>query len=216
MTRRITLKLATSMDSRIAVASGESRWITGPAARAAVHQLRADHQAVLVGVETVIADDPSLTVRLDDFAGPQPHRIVLDSRQRTPLTAALVATAKEIPTILVTTHPAGERLTDAGVTVVQVAEREGRVDLCAAVETLATACGVERILVEGGGQVAAAFVRAGLVDAVEWFRAPILLGDEGRPAIGCLDLPALADAPRFRRVSASEVGDDLWERYERA
>ena len=215
MTRRITLKLATSMDGRIATASGESRWITGPAARAAVHQLRAGHQAVLVGVETVIADDPSLTVRLDAFAGPQPHRIVLDSRLRTPLSAALVATAKDIPTILVTTHPAGERLTDAGVTVVQVAEREGRVDLCAAVEALA-GCGVERVLVEGGGQVAAAFVRAGLVDAVEWFRAPIILGDEGRPAIGCLDLPTLADAPRFRRVSAAEVGDDLWERYERA
>src|SRR6516225_6902404 len=106
MSRRISLKLATSMDSRIAAASGESRWITGPDARAAVHGLRAAHQAVLVGVETVIADDPALTVRLDDFAGPQPHRIVLDSRQRIPITAALVATAKEIPTILVTTHPA--------------------------------------------------------------------------------------------------------------
>jgi diaminohydroxyphosphoribosylaminopyrimidine deaminase/5-amino-6-(5-phosphoribosylamino)uracil reductase len=139
---------------------------------------------------------------------------VLDSRQRIPITAALVATAKEIPTILVTTHPASERLTDAGVTVLQVAEHEERVDLCAAVEALARV-GVERVLVEGGGRVAGSFIRAGLVDAVEWFRAPILLGDDGRPAVDCLGLQALADAPRFRLAGVSVVGEDLWERYER-
>jgi diaminohydroxyphosphoribosylaminopyrimidine deaminase / 5-amino-6-(5-phosphoribosylamino)uracil reductase len=214
MSRRISLKLATSLDSRIATATGESRWITGPEARAAVHGLRAAHQAVLVGVETVIADDPALTVRLEAFEGPQPHRIVLDSRQRIPLTAALVATAGEVPTILITTHPTNPRLTDAGVKVLEVGECEGRVDLSAAVEALGR-CGVERLLVEGGGQVAASFVRAGLVDAVEWFRAPILLGDEGRPALGRLDLKTLAEAPRFRRTQVSAVGEDLWERYER-
>jgi diaminohydroxyphosphoribosylaminopyrimidine deaminase/5-amino-6-(5-phosphoribosylamino)uracil reductase len=214
MSRLITLKLATSMDSRIAAASGESRWITGPEARQAVHGLRAAHQAVLVGVETVIADDPALTVRLDDFQGSQPHRIVLDSRQRIPITAALVATAKEIPTILITTHPSNDRLTDAGVTVLEVAERDGRVDLRAAIEALERV-GVERVLVEGGGQVAGSFIRAGLVDAVEWFRAPILLGDDGRPAIDRLELRALADAPRFRLTGVSIVGEDLWERYER-
>ena len=214
MTRRITLKLATSLDGRIATAAGESRWITCPEARAAVHGLRAAHQAVLVGIETVIADDPALTVRLEDYAGPQPHRIVLDSRQRIPLTSALVATASAVPTILLTTHPSNKRLTDAGVTVLQVAERDGRVDLHAAVEAL-VGVGVETVLVEGGGQVAASFLQAGLVDAVEWFRAPILLGDEARPAVGCLDLLDLAAAPRFRRTGLSEVGIDVWERYER-
>jgi diaminohydroxyphosphoribosylaminopyrimidine deaminase/5-amino-6-(5-phosphoribosylamino)uracil reductase len=214
MNRRISLKLATSMDSRIAAATGESRWITGPEARKAVHDLRAAHQAVLVGVDTVIADDPALTVRLDDFEGPQPHRIVLDSRQRIPITAALVATAKEAPTILITTHPCNPRLTDAGVTVLEVAERDGRVDLSAALEAL-KGVGVERVLVEGGGQVAGSFIRAGLVDAIEWFRAPILLGDDGRPAVDCLGLQALADAPRFRLTGVSVVGEDLWERYER-
>jgi diaminohydroxyphosphoribosylaminopyrimidine deaminase/5-amino-6-(5-phosphoribosylamino)uracil reductase len=215
MTRRITLKLATSLDGRIATASGESRWITGPDARREVHALRADHQAVLVGVETVIADDPALTVRLGDFTGLQPQRLVLDSRLRTPPGSVLVTTAREAPTIIITTQGSNKRLTDAGVTVIEAGERDGRVDLAAAVAAL-KGRGVDHILIEGGGQVAAGFLRAGLVDAVEWFRAPILLGAEGRPAIGGLNLAALADAPRFRRTGVMDVGSDLWERYERS
>jgi diaminohydroxyphosphoribosylaminopyrimidine deaminase / 5-amino-6-(5-phosphoribosylamino)uracil reductase len=219
MTRRITLKLATSLDGRIATASGESRWITGPDARRQVHALRADHQAVVVGVETVIADDPALTVRLGDFTGMQPHRVVLDSCLRTPASSVLVATARESPTIVVTTQVAAaqdsnKRLTDAGVTVIEAGEKDGRVDLVSAIAALRR-LGVDHILIEGGGQVAAGFLCAGLVDAVEWFRAPILLGAEGRPAIGGLNLSALADAPRFRRIGVAEVGEDLWERYER-
>ncbi|HEX4181048.1 MAG TPA: RibD family protein [Caulobacteraceae bacterium] len=214
MTRRITLKLATSLDGRIATASGESRWITGPDARREVHGLRAAHQAVLVGVETVIADDPALTVRLGDFTGMQPQRIVLDSRLRTPPSSVLVATAREAPTVVITTRGANQRLTDAGVTVIEAGEQDGRVDLVSAIAAL-RGRGVDQILIEGGGRVAAGFLRAGLVDAVEWFRAPILLGAEGRPAIGGLDLGVLADAPRFRRTNVAEVGQDLWERYER-
>jgi diaminohydroxyphosphoribosylaminopyrimidine deaminase/5-amino-6-(5-phosphoribosylamino)uracil reductase len=215
MTRRITLKLATSLDGRIATASGESRWITCPEAREAVHQLRAEHQAVLVGIETVLADDPTLTVRLADYSGAQPHRVVLDTRQRLPLSSQLVATAARVPTILLTTHASNKRLTDAGVTVLQVAERDGRVDLAAALKALEDV-GVQRVMIEGGGQVASSFVSAGLVDVIEWFRAQILLGDEARPAIGGLDLQALSDAPRFRRVGVKEVGADLWERSERS
>ena len=156
MTRRITLKLATSLDGRIATASGESRWITCPEARQAVHGLRAQHQAVLVGVETVIADDPALTVRLEDYQGPQPRRIVLDSRQRIPLTSALVSTAAQVPTILITTHPSNKRLTDAGVTVLQVPERDARVDLAAAVDGLGRrgrGDGADRRRRPGGGEL---------------------------------------------------------------
>ena len=214
MTRRITLKLATSLDGRIATASGESRWITGPDARREVHALRAAHQAVLVGVETVIADDPALTVRMGDFTGMQPQRVVLDSRLRTPPSSILVTTARETPTVVITTHGSNECLTDAGVTVIEAGEKDGRVDPGSAVAALKER-GVDQILIEGGGQVAAAFLRAGLVDAVEWFRAPMLLGAEGRPAVGGLAIGVLAEAPRFRRVSVAEVGQDLWERYER-
>ncbi len=211
---RVTLKLATSLDGRIATAGGESRWITGPEAREAVHRLRSEHDAVLVGVETALADDPDLTVRLPDYRGAQPARVVLDSRQRLSLGSRLVRTAREIPTYVVTTAISNKRLTDAGVRVLEVIADDGRPDLPATLAELAGQ-GIGRVFVEGGGQVAASFLRAGLVDALEWFRAPIILGAEGRPAIGGLALAALADAPRLRRVSVETVGDDLWERYER-
>lgn len=228
----VTLKLATSLDGRIATASGESRWITGPAAREQVHRLRAMHQAVLVGVETAIADDPELTVRLPGFVGIQPVRVVLDSRQRLPQGSKLVRDAERLATVVITVENPNNRLTDAGVTVLQVAETDGRADPKAALAALGdylkgrlaeglpgykAETGFEpRVFVEGGGQVAASLIAADLVDAVEWFRAPMVLGDEGRPGIGAFVLKDLAAAPRFRRTAVETVGDDLWERYEKA
>jgi diaminohydroxyphosphoribosylaminopyrimidine deaminase/5-amino-6-(5-phosphoribosylamino)uracil reductase len=215
----VTLKLATSLDGRIATASGESRWITGPAAREQVHRLRALHQAVLVGVETAIADDPELTVRLPGFVGVQPVRVVLDSRQRLPLTSKLVRDAGRLATVVITGQNPNNRLTDAGVTVLQVMESDGRPEPRAALAALRAHLPLGEasgVFIEGGGQVAASFLAAGLVDALEWFRAPIVLGDEGRPAVGAFVLKDLAGAPRFRRVAVEAVGDDLWERYEKA
>ncbi len=226
----VTLKLATSLDGRIATASGESRWITGPRAREEVHRLRALHQAILVGVETAIADDPELTVRLPGFVGFQPVRVVLDSRQRLPLTSKLVREAERLPTVVITIENPNNRLTDAGVTVIQVAQSEGRPEPKAVLEALQTdfqrrledrfpgevAGMTMNLMIEGGGQVAASFLSAGLVDQIEWFRAPIILGDEGRPAIGAFVLKDLAAAPRFRRLAVETVGDDLWERYGKA
>jgi diaminohydroxyphosphoribosylaminopyrimidine deaminase/5-amino-6-(5-phosphoribosylamino)uracil reductase len=210
----VTLKLATSLDGRIATAAGQSRWITGEKSREAVHRLRAEHDAVLVGVETALADDPELTVRLADHQGPQPARVVLDSRQRLSPSCKLAATARRIPTYVVATTEPEPALLDAGVRVLRApAVGEDRPDLKMVVAMLADE-GLERILVEGGGQVAASFLRCGLVDAVEWFRAPIVIGGEGRPAIGALTISGLADAPHFRRVAVRTLGDDLWESYE--
>jgi diaminohydroxyphosphoribosylaminopyrimidine deaminase/5-amino-6-(5-phosphoribosylamino)uracil reductase len=212
----VTLKLATSLDGRIATGAGESRWITGEAAREAVHRLRAQHDAVLVGVETALADDPELTVRLPGFNGPRPARVVLDSRQRLSRTCKLVATAREVPTYVVATTEPEAELVQAGVRVLRVrAVGEDRPELKTVVQALAGE-GLSRLLVEGGGLVAASFVRCGLVDAIEWFRAPVLIGGEGRPGIGALAVAGLAEAPRFRRVEVREVGADLWERYEKA
>jgi diaminohydroxyphosphoribosylaminopyrimidine deaminase/5-amino-6-(5-phosphoribosylamino)uracil reductase len=211
----VTLKLATSLDGRIATASGQSRWITGERSREAVHRLRAEHDAVLVGVETALADDPELTVRLPGYNGRQPARVVLDSRQRLSPGCRLVAGAREIPTYLIATTPPRPDLVAAGVRVLQVrAVGEDRPELKTVVQALA-AEGLSSLFVEGGGQVAASFLRCGLVDALEWFRAPIVIGGEGRPAVGALAVAGLADAPHFRRIEVRELGDDLWERYER-
>ncbi len=211
----VTLKLATSLDGRIATGAGQSKWITGEVSREAVHRLRAAHDAVLVGVETALADDPELTVRLAAYNGRQPARVVLDSRQRLSPACKLVATAREIPTYVVSVTDPDPILTEAGVRVLKVrAVGEDRPELKAVVQALA-AEGLERLFVEGGGQVAASFLRCGLVDALEWFRAPIVIGGEGRPAVGALAVSGLADAPHFRRVEVRELGDDLWERYER-
>jgi diaminohydroxyphosphoribosylaminopyrimidine deaminase/5-amino-6-(5-phosphoribosylamino)uracil reductase len=211
----ITLKLATSLDGRIATAAGESRWITGEAAREQTHRLRAEHDAVLIGAETALADDPELTVRLPGHEGHQPARVVLDSRQRLRADCKLVRTARQIPTYVVSTTEPEPHLTEAGVKVLPVrAVGEDRPELKTVVEAL-RAEGLSRIFVEGGGQVAASFLRCGLVDALEWFRAPIVIGGEGRPGVGALAIAALADAPHFRRVEVRELGGDLWERYER-
>lgn len=208
MRPRVTLKLATSLDGRIATASGESQWITGPDARQQGHRLRASHDAILVGVETVLADDPELTVRLPDYAGSHPLRVVLDSRLRTPVTAK-VASGNTLILTTAAPHVIGQ------AEVVAVAADDGRPAVAAVLEAL-TARGVTSLLIEGGGRVAASFLQAGVVDAIEWFRAPILLGGEGRPCVASLALAKLADAPKFRRLGVEPVGNDLWERYARA
>lgn len=204
---KVTLKLATSLDGRIATADGESRWITGTLAREQGHRLRAAHDAILVGVETVLADDPELTVRLPGRAVDQPLRVVMDSRLRTPDTARVVSGEPALILTAAQPRPIG------GARVETVRADEGRPNPQAALIAIARA-GAGSVLIEGGGQVAASFLRAGLVDQLEWFRAPILLGGEGRACVAALALANLASAPKFRRLSVEPIGDDLWERYE--
>lgn len=204
----VTLKVATSLDGRIATGTGESKWITGEDARLEGHRLRAAHDAILVGIETVLADDPELTARLPGRSVDQPLRVVLDSRLRTPATAKVVGE----DTLILT---AAEPVVIGPARVERIDSEDGRPTASAALAAIGRA-GARSLLIEGGGQVAASFLRAGLVDRIEWFRAPILLGGEGRPCIAALALAKLTDAPKFRRVSAEPVGDDLWERYERS
>jgi len=210
----VTLKLATSLDGRIATAAGESRWITGEPARMQVHHLRAENEAVLVGAQTAIRDDPELTVRYPGYGGPQPMRVVLDTHQRTPLSSKLVAGARDIPVLMFTGIKPQQALIDAGVRVIQKPAQEVGTDVSQVLQLLREE-GLPRLFVEGGGRVAASFIRSGVVDRLEWFRAPLILGGEGKAAIGELHVEGLAQAMRFRRVDCAPVGDDLWERYER-
>lgn len=209
----ITLKLATTLDGRIATASGQSRWITGEEARRCVHELRAGHDAVLVGIETVIKDDPELTVRLQGYEGFQPTRIVFDSKGRIPLHSKLVQTARVIPTWVVTTHNLNPEIQAAGVKAIKVASFHQRVDILQAMEALASA-GIERLFIEGGGLIATAFIKAGLVDRLEWFRSATILGGDARSVIGFLNIDDIHGMIRFSRLGVQAVGDDLWESYE--
>lgn len=215
----VTLKLATSLDGRIALASGESKWITGESARAEVHHLRAAHDAVIVGSETVIADDPELTARLDPMPERQPLRIVADSRGRIPATAKLFSTLEIGPVAIATletTDLDARWPSSQGLQFWMLPAGEGSSSI-SLVEMMNSArrAGVASMMVEGGGQLAAAFIRAGLVDRIEWFRAPILLGGDGRPCLGDLNLASLADAPKYARTAVRELGPDLWETYVR-
>lgn len=211
----VTLKLATSLDGRIGTAAGESRWITGQAAREQVHRLRAQHDAVLVGVNTALRDDPELTVRYPGYEGPQPSRVVLDTHQRLPVTSKLATTADVAPVVLITgLVTPSEALRRAGVEILYAPAREAGIEIPEVLRLLAEK-GLSRLFVEGGGRVAASFIRAGAVTCVEWFRAPIMLGGEGVAAIGDLHVEGLAQAFHLRRVAVAPVGDDLWERYER-
>ncbi|WP_296167676.1 RibD family protein [uncultured Brevundimonas sp.] len=211
---QVVLKMATSLDGRIATATGESKWITGEAARSHGHWLRDVCNAIVVGVETVLADDPDLTFRnpWNDRLKPevpgQPLRVVLDSRLRTPPDAKV---SREGTLILTAVEP--RKVGGAEVHRIAV-DHTGRPSVAAILEAL-LARGIGSLVVEGGGQVAASFLSAGAVDMIHWYRAPILLGDEGRPCVASLALAKLADAPKFRRLSAEPLGDDLWERYER-
>lgn len=208
----VTLKMATSLDGRIATASGQSRWITGPAARAAVHEMRAASDAVAVGSGTALADDPSLTAR--DVDGPvrQPTRVVVDSRARLPVGSSLARGAPTPPVLLFGSPDAPAAavaaLEAAGVEVISIEQRgpERYGEILAELGRRE----IQSLLVEGGAGLAGALLDAELVDRVVWMQAPMLIGGEGAPAavagsgIGDLDRPW-----RLHGVTVERLGDDI-------
>ena len=216
---RVTLKLATSLDGRIATAAGESQWITGEASRAEVQRLRAARDAVLVGAETVRKDNPSLLARTEPAPAKQPTRVVVTTRLEIAPDAKMFGDVAIAPVIVFgapRVSPARHAILEAmGARIEAVETGLGGVDMSAVLERLA-ALGIGSVLVEGGGKIAASLIAAGAVDRIEWFRAPLILGGDGRPAIADLTYDALADAPRFKRVALRELGPDVWESYERA
>ncbi len=207
----VTLKLATTLDGRIADSAGVSKWITGPQARAEAHALRARNDAVLVGGRTAAADDPELTCRLPGLRNRTPIRIVLGGR----LTPKLAATAHEAPVWhLVAPGAATEELA-VGERLEVPADAEGALDPEAALRLIAER-GVNRLMVEGGGRAAAALLRRDLVDRLVWFRAPSVIGGDGVPAVAAFGARMLDDPPAFVRVSVRPAGRDLIETYERS
>jgi diaminohydroxyphosphoribosylaminopyrimidine deaminase/5-amino-6-(5-phosphoribosylamino)uracil reductase len=210
----VTLKIAQSLDGKTATAAGDSKWITGDEARRYGHLLRARHDAILVGINTALADDPELTCRIAGLESCSPLRVVLDTRLRLGEQWKLVTTAKQMRTIVFTTATkSADGLRSAGVEVVQVArDARGRPDLFALLTELSKRK-VTRLLVEGGATVHAAFLDRGLADRLEIFTAPITLGAAGHSAIDALATLTLAEAPRFHRVSRRMLGADLLESF---
>jgi diaminohydroxyphosphoribosylaminopyrimidine deaminase/5-amino-6-(5-phosphoribosylamino)uracil reductase len=213
----VTLKVATSMDGRIATHGGDSQWITGEPARRYAHLLRARHDAIMVGSRTAIADQPRLTCRLPGLEDRSPVRLVTDSRLHLPLTDPLVAGAGGTPTWLLTLEaadaPRRRAFLDAGVEVIGLpADPAGRIDIAAGLKALGER-GLTRVMIEGGGRLAANMLGAGVIDRIEWFRAPTLIGGDGIAALGPLGLERVADAPRYMRVSHTFLGDDVLESY---
>lgn len=213
----VTLKLATSLDGRIATASGESQWITGPQSRARVHLLRAQHDAILVGGGTARADDPLLTQRGLGIAR-QPVRLIAARSLDLPDSGRLAASVSETPLWLFhgASAPADRiaRWQALGARLIPLPETAEGLDPTALLQALG-AEGLTRLFCEGGGQLAAALLRAGLVDDLITFTAGLALGADGRPALGPLPGP-LADAPRFRLISADRIGDDMMLHWTRA
>jgi diaminohydroxyphosphoribosylaminopyrimidine deaminase/5-amino-6-(5-phosphoribosylamino)uracil reductase len=196
----LTLKLALSLDGRIATRTGASKWITSPESRLRVQALRALHDAVMIGVNTVLTDDPRLTVR--DVPGRSPVRVIVDSKLRLPLTSQIVQTAQQIPTCVATTQQAPRSTVDAlealGVRVIRVpTTAEGRCDTVALLRELAMR-EVVTVMCEGGSELAGSLLAHGSVDELHVFMAPRLLGPRGRPgAVDWAGPENPADAPHM-------------------
>lgn len=207
----LSLKLALSLDGRIATRTGASKWVTGADARARVHALRSTQDAVAVGIGTAIADDPRLTVR--DAPGPSPLRVVFDTKLRLPQNARLVQSAREIPTLVICNADASvtaeEELVTHGVEVVRApSSAEGRIDVGAALHLLAER-GIVTLMVEGGAELAGSLLASRLADELHAFIAPTLLGPRGRPgAVDWAGPDKPADAPRISHPQWELCGTD--------
>lgn len=214
---RLTLKLAATLDGRIATKSGESRWISGEAARERAHLLRARSDAVLIGAGTARADDPMLDVRLPGLEHRKPVRLVADPSLSCPVDGRLLRTAAQHPVWLLAgsaaLEPKKDALRKAGAEILEVATLpEGALDPAAMLARLGER-GLTEVFCEGGGRLAASLLSAGLVDRLIWVSAGAAIGQEGAAAIGPLALSRLANAPRFDLQRMERVGADLWSEW---
>jgi diaminohydroxyphosphoribosylaminopyrimidine deaminase/5-amino-6-(5-phosphoribosylamino)uracil reductase len=214
----VILKLAVSADDKIGAAGHKPIAITGEAAKTRVHLLRAQSDAILVGIGTVLADDPSLTCRLPGMEARSPVRVVLDRALRMPGTSNLVQSARQTPLWVIASEtaeaPAAVKLGAAGAQVIRVAAAGADLDLSAVLHALAEK-GITRLMVEGGARVASSFVSAGLVDEIWLLRGPDKVGADGVAALDALPLAAIAQSPSFKVRASETIGKDTLTVYER-
>ncbi|MBC2714160.1 MAG: bifunctional diaminohydroxyphosphoribosylaminopyrimidine deaminase/5-amino-6-(5-phosphoribosylamino)uracil reductase RibD [Desulfobacteraceae bacterium] len=209
----VMLKCAATLDGRIATRTGDSKWVTGESSRKYVHELRHEMDAIMVGVNTVKADNPSLTTRLEDKKGADPIRIVLDTKLSIPENSKLLQSPPGSDTLIITgnskSSPKRDNLEKPGVKVIDAAMKDGRIDLDALMNQLGE-MGITSILVEGGAQVAASALQAKIVDKVNFFYAPkILGGDDGIPMCSGTGPELMADSIPVRNTSVRQFGNDI-------
>ncbi len=215
----VTLKMAASIDGRIATGGGESRWITGPRARSEVHLMRAQTDAVLVGAGTVRSDDPKLNVREIRIADADPVRVVVSGALSLPRDSYLAQTAARVPLWLCHDADAEEgprkAWTELGAELIEVPfQADGDMDLSSLLQRLGER-GLTRVLCEGGGRLAAALIEADLVDEIVCYTAGLVLGEEAIPVVGGLEVAALQLAPRYRLLDVAPIGPDMRSRWRR-
>jgi diaminohydroxyphosphoribosylaminopyrimidine deaminase/5-amino-6-(5-phosphoribosylamino)uracil reductase len=209
----VCLKLAASLDGKIATARGDSKWITGTASRALVHCLRSRADAVMVGIGTVLRDDPQLTVRLCPGATINPLRVIVDSRLRTPLKSRILATARDVPTIIATTGNSAQAraraITQSGAELLVLPAHNGRVNLRLLMKKLAQR-GIASVLLEGGSTLSAAALEDGIVDKVLFFYAPIIIGGTNSYSmVGGAGSEKISQAIALTDIRYRRVGDDI-------
>ena len=213
----VTLKVATSLDGRIAAHTGASQWITNEMARRRAHLLRATHDAIMVGSNTALMDDPLLTCRIEGLEDHSPIRVIADGRLRLPLTSKMVRSADERSTIILTLK-GGDRTreqayADCGIDVITVSPGEdGLMDMKSALDSLAER-GVNSVLVEGGAHLASSLLQNELVDRLVWFRAPSIIGGDGTGAVAPLGVDHPDRAPNFHLIESRRLGDNVMEVY---
>ncbi len=215
----VTLKLAVSADGMIGTRGGERMIITGKDAFTAVQAMRTTFDTVMVGIGTVLVDNPRLTICLPGLEGRSPTRVILDTTARLSLESNLVQTARDLPLVVVVGPQAPESqraaLEAAGARIIAVDGAAGGVDLRQALEALAQE-GFARLLAEGGAEVASSLVSGDLIDEVVMFRAPVIVGPNGVRALGGTAISAIERSPRYRLVETAIVGEDTMRRYVRA
>src|SRR3989338_373685 len=207
----VTLKLASTLDGRIATCTGESKWITGEVARRFAHKMRAEADAVMIGIGTVLKDNPELTTRL--VKGKDPVRVVVDSRLRIPISAR-VLNRKRGAIIVATTKYKGQKekkikaLNAKGAEVLLLPAKDGMVDLMALIKELAKR-EITSIMIEGGSSLAASAIKGAIVDKVAIFVAPKILGKEGLPTVGNLGIKRIKNAIRLSGLECQKLGEDI-------
>ncbi|MTI79818.1 MAG: bifunctional diaminohydroxyphosphoribosylaminopyrimidine deaminase/5-amino-6-(5-phosphoribosylamino)uracil reductase RibD [Firmicutes bacterium] len=209
----VVLKAAVSLDGKIATVGGESQWITGPESRLYAHRLRHKYDGILVGINTILDDDPSLTTRLPEGDGVDPVRIVLDSKCRTPVNAKIINQSSKAKTIIAVTEAADKNkitaLKKAGVEVLVINDQEGMVNLDQLLRRLGE-MQITSLLVEGGSGVHGSFLTAGVIDKVYWFIAPMLIGGRDAPgAVAGSGIKELTAAVRLNQPRVNRFGADI-------